>query len=155
MEFKAKDVMNSPAITVHEDDSLKDVINLFAEYDISGAPVVNDNLKLVGIITERDIINFSNKTHVVSLINTSAWVSPHTDINELTKCRKGFELISSTKVKNQMSKKVYSVKEDTPGAQVAAIMKRRSVERIPVVDENDQVRGIITRTDLVNKIAEL
>lgn len=155
MKFTASDIMSSPAISVHPDDTLKEVIQLFAKHNISGAPVVNENNELVGIITERDIIDFSGQSHVVSLLDTSGWISPHTDTKDIASLKEGFELVTSVRVKSQMSRKVYTVKQNTPGQEVARIMKKRKIDRVPVVDEEGHLLGIITRSNLVNKLAEL
>ena len=155
MKFTASDIMTSPAISVNPADTLKEVIRLFARHSISGAPVVNEKNELVGIITERDIIDFSGKSHVVSLLDTSGWISPHTETGDIARLKEGFELIASVRVRSQMSKKVYTVQPNTPGQEVARIMKKRKIDRVPVVDEQGKLLGIITRSNLVNKLAEL
>ncbi len=155
MKFTASDIMTSPVISVHPDDTLKKVIQLFARHNISGAPVVNENNELVGIITERDIIDFSGKSHVVSLLDTSGWISPHTATEDIASLKEGFELIASVRVKSQMSKKVYTVQPGTTGQEVARIMKKRKIDRVPVVDEKGHLLGIITRSNLVNKLADI
>lgn len=152
--FTAKDIMTSPVIHVKEEATLKDVVAIFAQHKIGGVPVVDEENRVVGILTEGDIINFSSKTHVIPLICSSGWISPHTDPTSIARFNKGFDLLSHTKVKKVMSRKVYTIKEDAPGYEIAALMKRRRIDRVPVVDENGQLRGIATRTNLVNFLAE-
>jgi len=155
MNVTAKDAMTTPTISVKPDQTLKEVIRVFAKNNISGAPVIDDEEKLVGIITERDIVNFSGKTHIVSLLDTSGWISPHTDVSKIASSREGFEMIAKVKVKSEMTRKVYSVKEETPLPAVARLMKKKKVDRIPVVDDQGHLLGIITRSDIVNKLAEI
>ena len=57
--MKARDVMTSPVITVTPQTSVRDVAQLFLEKRISGAPVVNDERKLVGVVSEGDLLHRS------------------------------------------------------------------------------------------------
>ncbi len=153
MLSKAKEIMSSPAISVTLDDTLEDVIKLFAKHKISGVPVINSDEELVGIITERDLVHFSSNTHIIPLLSTSGWISPHTEVDRIATSRKGSQLLSRTKVKSEMSRKVYTVTEDTPGEEIARIMKKRNVDRVPVVDSENHLKGIVTRTDIVVQLA--
>ena len=57
--LKAKDVMSEDVITISPDATLSDAIELLIAKEISGMPVIDDNEKMIGIISEKDILNFA------------------------------------------------------------------------------------------------
>ncbi|HHV08165.1 MAG TPA: CBS domain-containing protein [Firmicutes bacterium] len=154
MQVTAAEIMTSPVITVTPEMSIAKVTNLMATNNISGLPVVNEADVVVGIISEADIVNYSSRMHVVRLISSSKWVSPYTQITDIASFRKGFEMLSKSKVKDIMFSKVATVRESATGEEIARIMTRRKVNRVPVVDASGRILGIITRANLVKYLAE-
>lgn len=153
--FNALDIMTTPVISVRSDNTLEEVVKILAEKRISGLPVVDSENKVIGMISEKDIVDYSSKTHAIRLINFSAWVSPHIDISMISSYKKGFELLSETKADKVMITKVVSAKSDTPGEEIAKLMQKKNINRIPIVDDNNVLIGIITRTDMINYLASL
>lgn len=150
----AGDVMSAPVISIKAGTTLQEAVKVLAENNISGAPVVNEEGELIGIITEKDIVEYASELQVIPLIGSKGWVSPQTDVTEIASFKKGFETLGSTSVEKAMSEKVITVKEDTPGPEVARLMKKKKVNRVPVVDEQGRLCGIITRANLVHYLAE-
>ena len=151
----AKDIMSSPAVSINEEKTLQEAIKLLADHLISGLPVVNDNEKVTGIISDTDIIRYSQKIDVVPTTNLSGWISPYTDVSELTTLRSGRERLHQTKIKEVMTKKVFSVSEETSANEIARLMNRRKINRVPVVDNAGKLLGIITRADMVQCMAKM
>lgn len=151
----AKDIMSSPAISIREDQSVKEALDLLARHKISGLPVVDDDGKIVGIISNTDVIRYSQQKNVISQHSASFWVSPYTDMDDIASIRKGFEMLHRTRVDQLMTRKVYSTSEETSATDVAKLMNRRNVNRIPVVDASKKLVGIITRADMVKCMANL
>lgn len=152
--FTAKDIMSKPAVSVTEDHTLKEVLEMLAEHRFSGMPVVNAEGKVVGVISDTDIIRYSQQLSVIPLSNLSGWISPYAEISDLASLKKGFELLYKTKVAEVMTKKVYSVEENTPASVVAQLMSRRNINRVPVTDSSGKLAGIVTRADLVQCLAK-
>jgi CBS domain-containing protein len=152
---KAKEIMTKPALGVHSSDTVKSVLELLAEKRISGVPVVDENNKIIGIISDTDILRYAHQISVVPLSNLSGWISPYADISDLASVRKGFELLHRTTVEQIMTKKVYSADQDAPANKVAELMNRRKINRVPVVDADGKLVGIITRSDMVQCMANL
>lgn len=152
--FTAKDIMTNPVISVEADTTLKEVVDLFSKHKIGGVPVVGQENRVIGILTEGDIINFASRTHVIPLICSSGWISPHTSVDSIARFKKGFYLLSQTKVKDVMSRRVITVQEDSTGYEIASLMKKHKIDRIPVVDAKGQLTGIATRTNLVYFLAQ-
>jgi CBS domain-containing protein len=153
--YTAKDIMTTPVLSVTGDQTVQVVLELLAEKRISGVPVVDDQQKVIGIISDTDIIRYAHQLSVVPLSNLSGWISPYTEISDLASMRKGFELLHKTKFDQIMTKKVYTIHEDASATEVAELMNRRKINRVPVVDSNDKLVGIITRSDIVQCMAKL
>ena len=150
-----KDIMSSPAISVNEEQPLQDVLELLAKHRFSGVPVVDADNKVIGVISDTDIIRYSQSINIIPLSNLSGWISPYADISDLASVRKGLELLHKTKIGQVMTKKVYTIGEDATATDVAQIMNRRKINRVTVVDNNEKLVGIVTRSDMVQCMAKL
>ncbi len=150
-----KDIMSSPAISLNEEQPLQDVLELLATHCFSGVPVVDADNKVIGVISDTDIIRYSQSINIIPLSNLSGWISPYADISDLASVRKGLELLHKTKIGQVMTKKVYTIGEDATATDVAQIMNRRKINRVPVVDNNEKLVGIVTRSDMVQCMAKL
>jgi CBS domain-containing protein len=154
MEFVAREIMTAPVITVGPEAKLAEAVKVMAEKNISGLPVLDEDNRVIGIISEADIVDYAGKTQAVRLFGSSGWISPYDDRIGSTSYRKGFELLANTPVEKVMARKVTTVKEDTPGLEVARVMNRKKINRVPVVDASGRLVGLITRADMVRALAE-
>jgi acetoin utilization protein AcuB len=127
--------MSKPVITITPDMPITEAINLFKKEHIRRAPVIK-NGKLVGIVTEGNLLNASTSTATT----LSIW-----ELNYL---------LGKIKVANVMSKNVMTVNEDTPIEQAARIMADNKIGGLPVMRDS-YVVGIITETDLFKLFLEL
>ncbi|MFA0815565.1 MAG: HPP family protein [Anaerofustis sp.] len=150
----ASDMMTKQVISVKYDDTLKKAIQVLAEKNISGLPVVNDEGMVIGIITESDIVKFSGKLHVVSGIGSSGWINPYTEVDSKNSVEKGVEILDSTQVHQVMNKSVLTVNASDPGTKVIAMIGKKDINRVPVVDENNVLVGIIARSDIIRYLAQ-
>ena len=132
----AKERMSHPVITVHPEMSMQDALNLMHKEQIRRLPVVDKRGKLVGIVSERDLLHAS-PSEVTSL---SVW--------EIT------YLLSKITVDRIMTPEVITISEDTPIEEAALIMADNKIGGLPVVRDKEVV-GIITETDLFKIFLEL
>ena len=82
--MKVRDVMTNDVISVREDNSVEDVARLMASYRISGAPVVDANGAVVGLVTEYDLISKQGHTAGDVMTRGVVTVSQDTDVEEVT-----------------------------------------------------------------------
>jgi acetoin utilization protein AcuB len=127
--------MSKPVITLRPDSPVHDALAMFRKEHIRRAPVM-DNNELVGIASERDLLNASPS----SATSLSVW-----ELNYL---------ISKVTVKDVMTRGVITVSEDTPIEEAARIMADKKIGGLPVMDGKRLV-GIITETDLFKVLLEL
>jgi len=147
--------MSTPAISVTENHTLQEVLELMAENNFSGLPIVDSDNKVIGIISNTDIIRYSQQSSVIPLSNLSGWISPYANITDLASVRKGFEMLNKTKTGQIMTKKVYTVSPDTDATEIAQLMNQRKINRVPVVDSDGKLVGIVTRGNMVQCMAKL
>ncbi|MCT4507461.1 MAG: IMP dehydrogenase [Tepidibacter sp.] len=104
-----------------KDHTIKDADELMGRYKISGVPIVDDNNKLIGIITNRDI---------------------------------RFEEDFSRKIENSMTKKedLIIAKEGTSLEEAQRILRQNKIEKLPIIDEDGYLKGLITIKDIERKL---
>ncbi|PIU29231.1 MAG: hypothetical protein COT09_01915 [Candidatus Hydromicrobium americanum] len=148
-ELLARDVMVKKVITINKDASVAELSESLIKNKISGVPVVDDSGKLVGIATEGDLIVRDADLHFpryFKLLDSIIY------LESLNKFKRNLRKYLGTKVEDVMTSKVKIVKEDTPVNVVANIMVRNNVNRVPVLDNNGNLVGIITRADIVKSM---
>lgn len=131
-----KNRMSTPIITVAPDMPIMEALNLMKTKNIRRAPVVDVKGKLIGIVSDKDLLN-AGPSQATSL---SVW-----EINYL---------IGKITVKKVMSTTVLTVGEDTPIEEAARIMVDNKVGGLPVMKDKTIV-GIITESDLFKILLEL
>jgi CBS domain-containing protein len=152
--FLARDIMVKSIVTVKKNQTVKEALDLLAKHNVSGLPVVDDAGKVVGVISGTDIMQYSYLKQVVPQTGVPFWISPYLEVDDIASIRQGFEVLHRTMIETVMTKKVYTVTEETPVSEIAKLLIKRKINRVPVVNHHHKLTGIITRTDLVKFMAE-
>lgn len=143
-----KDVMTSEVVTVRLDMSVHKLAELFIEKDISGAPVVDDADKFLGIVQEEGVMFQDKKVHLPTFIHILGGF--------LALGVKRFEeemrKITATKVSDIIEKDVITVLVDTSIEDLATTMIEKNVSYCPVL-KNEKLVGVVTKKDIVRSIA--
>jgi CBS domain-containing protein len=147
----ASQIMNPNVISIRKGDSLGDAIKILTGKKISGLPVVDENNKVVGVLSDRDLIDYSEKLMTVPLFDYTGWLLQYNEIPQNV-ISKNAEKFSGTKVEEVMSHKVVIVREDAEWFEVINLIRKHSINRIPVVDAEGRLKGIITRSDIINNL---
>ena len=122
-----KDVMTENCIVINEFSYLDQVYNLLLEKKVHHLPVINDDKKLVGMISDRDLRNVADNREEVP-------VFPRLTVSDL------------------MVKKIESVKADDSLLSAAKIIDMHEFHCLPVVDENNYLKGIVTIRDVLKAV---
>ncbi|MCF8008361.1 MAG: CBS domain-containing protein [Halanaerobiales bacterium] len=144
-----KEIMTTDVITVDPDTSVKKAANIMSKNSISGLPVIKED-KLVGIITENDLIIKDKKLHFPEYINVLGGIIY---LESYKKFKEEFKKFVAIKVKELMTENVITVKPETNIKEVANIMYQKDINRIPVIDDTGELIGIVTRGNIVKHIA--
>ncbi len=150
MSKTVADVMTPNPSVVQPETPLKEAIKLLAEKKFSGLPVVNEEGKLVGVLSEADLMwqetGVEQPPYIMFLDSVIYLQNPGQYDRELHKA------LGQT-VGEVMSTHAISITGDRPLKEAAHLMHKREVRRLPVVDEAGKVVGMITRGDIVRIMA--
>ncbi len=157
MAVLARDVMSSPVITIKADTPLKKAAEILDENSFSGVPVVSDEDEVIGILSETDILRHTQQIIGQPLRDPHRVFTKSKEVLHVDITHRGIEvieLVASTTVDTLMTRDVISVSLDTPFYEIVRLMRENDINRVPVVDDNNRVQGIITREDLIAAMVE-
>ena len=153
MGMKAADIMTHPVISVSPETSLVQVHRLFSDEQIHGAPVVDHQEKLVGVVTSSDLLRAVAAEHdsvaaeahyLRQEIEFSApdWGSGLEDFQDR---------LAQQQVEDVMTRSVASVRSETPVGEVARQMRENRIHQI-YVEADGLLRGVISTFDFLSLI---
>lgn len=151
---KVSEFMNTDVISVHPDDELEKVVKIFKDSNVNGLPVVDTDNKVVGIVSARDLLQYSEKTNTILFPYFPDWIPPYDYLLDAAAYKSSVEGFLKTKVYEVMNKKVVTIGDHTSWHDAAYYMKKKGVNRLPIVDSEGKLKGIVARTDLLNFLAE-
>lgn len=153
MELLAQDVMKKEVISVKENISLFQLQEIFFNENISGAPVIDDEGKLVGIVSKTDLICSELEQELENILGSFVSILSDELIQFPELKEKPVRRHTVITVKDIMTKNVLTVKKSTPVKEVASLMLEHKIHRLIVV-ENGKVIGLISSMDLLPLIAK-
>ncbi len=145
--MQARDVMVSPVITVEENETVRNVAKLLIDKRISAVPVVDRAGKLVGIVTEADLMR---RVEAGTERRYPWWLSLFTEDSALAA---DYVQSHATKVKELMTRKVTTAAPGTPLVEIAELFEKRHIKRVPIVNEGGDLVGIVSRANIIQAIA--
>jgi CBS domain-containing protein len=153
-ERTAEEIMKREVITITKDRSILELAELFMKNKISGVPVVDKENILQGIVSESDIVNFVKKDNTfLPIMVYPVYGYSYFDFDLYVKgYEKNKEALSGTKVEEIMHTWVKKAKKETLESVIAEIMGGNKVNRVPIVDDENKVIGIIARSDLIQSM---
>jgi CBS domain-containing protein len=143
----ARDVMTLAVFTVKPTTSVKDVARLFMEQRISAVPVVDDQGKIVGIVSEGDLVHRSE----ISTERRHPWWLDLMAGDEFLTAEEYIKA-HAKRVADIMTRNVITAKPDTPLHEIAETLEKYGIKRLPIVRDGKLV-GIVSRANLVQAIA--
>ncbi|MZF86022.1 CBS domain-containing protein [Streptomyces sp. SID5643] len=137
-------LMTADVVRAEYGTPFKEVARLLAEHRISGLPVVDDDEKVLGVISETDVMARQAETRDPSeprwLLRRPRWTPGSRARRTKAQARTAGQL---------MSRPAITVHSDATVAEAARVMAQHRVERLPVVDDEERLVGIVTRRDLL------
>ena len=146
--MRAMDVMLHDVVTVRPETDFAEAVKLLSEHDVSALPVVDAENRMVGILSEADLIH---RFEIGTEKTRPWWMEAVTGAGVLAE---EFAKSHGEKVGEIMTPEVVSVTEETPLAEVAALLERKRIKRVPVTRDGKLV-GIISRSNLVQALASV
>jgi CBS domain-containing protein len=143
--MKAADVMTSPVISVTPQTRTRDAIELMLTHHLSGLPVLNQEGKLVGIVSEGDFVRRSelgtekHRSRFIAFI-----LGPGRGAHDYAKSHARF-------IQGVMTEEVIAVTEDASLEEIVSLMEKHAIKRVPVMRGEDVV-GMLSRSDLLRAL---
>ncbi|MFH1834374.1 MAG: CBS domain-containing protein [bacterium] len=149
-ELRVREIMQVEVVSVGTDTTVRELAELLAKHKISGVPVVDGQDRVLGMVSEADVIVQDADLHFpyyIPLLDSVIYLQGFGKFEE--RFRKAF----GSKVTQIMSDEVIAISPDASVREAATLMADRNVNRLPVVEEGKLV-GIVTRGDIVQAIAD-
>ena len=138
--MKVKDVMVKKVISINSSDSFISIIKILVKYKISGLPVVNKKGKVIGIISEKDLLSHLFPSEKEFYSNMQYWIQPG-------RLEEEAKSIKKLKARDLMTKQVISVDPDDSIMHACALVLINNIRRLPVI-KNGKIEGIVTTRNL-------
>jgi CBS domain-containing protein len=149
-ELKVREIMTTDVITVKPDTTVGELADILGKNKISGVPVVDGQGRVLGMVSEADIILQDADLHFPYYVQFLEMVIYLQSVHKFEeRVRKSI----GSKVSEIMTEEVVSVAPEETVREVETLMADRNVNRLPVM-ENGQLVGIVTRGDIVRAIAQ-
>jgi CBS domain-containing protein len=136
---KVKNVMSTDVATVHEGAPVKDVVRTLALRDVSAVPVVNRDGRVVGVVSEADLLIKQGTQEIEWSRSLRTWWRARRDLRRTT----------ATVAGQLMTRPAVTVSATATVAGAARLMTEHNVKRLPVVDKDGRLVGIVSRKDVL------
>lgn len=137
--------MKTTVITVTPDTTVEELGRLFLDKGISGAPVLDAEGRLYGIVTENDLIRKNRRFHIPTVVRLFDALIP---LEGSSSIEEEIRLMSASKVSDICTREVITVGPDASLQDIATIMSDKRVHLIPVLQEG-KLAGVIGKIDLI------
>ncbi|MBP2675065.1 MAG: domain containing rane protein [Deltaproteobacteria bacterium] len=143
----ARDIMNEKVVSVTPGDTLEDVVKVMSAAGVSGVPVVEADGKVLGVISEKDIIRrmLGGKSGSIMTLMAGCLRAGG------CMCMR----VRDLKADAIMTSPAVTVRVDATLAEMADILSGRKVNRLPVTDNEGRLLGILARNDIVNAMMNI
>lgn len=156
-QIKAKDIMRSDVLSVPQDMTVHELAAFFTERMISGAPVLDETGKLLGVVSLSDIVrNEGRRVNIVSNdVESDYYLHGWEDTLDEDDLREfHLEEDDGLVVRDIMTPLIFKVDENTPVTEMADIMIGGRIHRL-FVTRNDEVVGIVSTLDMLKAIRDM
>lgn len=145
--MKVKEIMSKDIVSIRPEDNAKGALALLFKMEISGLPVIDKEGKLVGMFTEKDVLK-----HILPSYLEKVGLFIYEENPKYI--RNKFQDLMNLSVCQLMRKEVITIDEDTSLCEVARLMLTEKIRRIPVLDKEKKIVGIVAREDIVKAYAK-
>jgi CBS-domain-containing membrane protein len=140
MKRRVRDVMSAPVVTVSDSAGFKEIVGLMQKHGVSALPVVDGDRRIVGIVSEADLL--LKEEHTTEGASRERLMDFRWRKSERAKA-------AGTFAAQLMSRNVVTIEPEERLAKAARLIHDEKVKRLPVIDTDDRVIGIVSRADLL------
>jgi CBS domain-containing protein len=147
----AGDIMTGKVITIEKGTLVHDIYRLFLKNNIMGAPVIDNDGKVIGIVTERDLAVRAEEIDTPASVNLLGSIIYLKDISRFND---GLRKKLGQLAVDVMTSPVRTLPKRTPLNEIILFMDEHHINRVPIVDDADKLVGIVTRTDIIKEMVK-
>jgi CBS-domain-containing membrane protein len=143
--MQAKDIMTVKVITVSEDTPVHEIVGLLLKYRISAAPVIDSARKVLGIVSEGDLLRGEGTSR--ARVQRPWWLEA-VFVGQTV----AYDKARGRRAGAVMTRNVITVDGDTPLNEIAELLERQHIKRVPVLSDG-KLAGIVSRANLLHGLA--
>lgn len=147
----AKDIMTKQVITAPKELSVEKLALLLWENKIGGAPVLDSDGNLIGVVTESDLIDQAKNLHIPTVVSI---LDSFVFLESTQKMDKEIEKMTGRVVGDICAKELVTVNEDASFSEIATIMAEKKIHTLPVLSADGEMVGVIGKSDLIRAISQ-
>lgn len=149
--MKVKDFMMTEVISASPETTIKEVMNLFVEKKIGGVPIIDKEGKLQGIVTDGDILRVISPLdrRIMDYFTFITYIAEEDMESRLSELADR-EIINIAKTHG-----IYTVNPEDEMEKVVSLLSKHHFKKLPVVDNNQHVVGVISRGDVIRNIQKV
>lgn len=148
MAEKISNIMEKDVYAANENDTIGDVLHILVDKKTSGVPIVNDDKEVVGFISDGDIMKFIAKQDP-RIIDMTSFITAWYDVESF---EQKLEDLLKINVMELATTRVISVASDDEVDDVARVLGRKKIKKVPVLDEKNHLVGVISRSTIIRYI---
>lgn len=145
----ARDFMTRKVISVEKGATVHEIYRLFLKNNIMGVPVVDKDGLVMGMVTERDLAVREEEIKTpasVNLLGSVVYLEDMDKYNDNLKKKMGQLAV------DVMSSPAKTLPEDASIGEILEYMDKEGINRVPIIDANNRLSGIVTRTDIIKEL---
>ncbi|MFZ5774214.1 MAG: CBS domain-containing protein [Thermodesulfobacteriota bacterium] len=147
--LQAKEIMADKIVTVREDMPVERLAGVLWEHRINGAPVVDGEGRLVGVVTESDLVDQAKRFHIPTAV---AILDSVIFLDKAAKVEQEIRKMTGSTVGEICSRPAIAISEETPLDEIATIMAEKGVHTLPVLRDGVLV-GVVGKADIIRTLA--
>ena len=145
----ARDIMTQDVVTVNKDQPISDLSKLFIENHFNGVPVLDDSGKILGVVTQGDLIEQNKNLHIPTVI---ALFDAVLFLESEKKFESDVKKLTGSKIEDIYHSSLITVSPDADLSEITTLMAENDVHTLPVLD-GDKLVGIIGKKDVIRALS--
>ncbi len=145
----ARDIMTEKVISVKPDTLISELAKIFLDNNISGVPVIDENNRVLGIVTESDLIFHSKRLKVPAVLTI---LDSFIFLDSPEKMEQELRKIAAASVTDIYTSPAVSITPDTPLDEIASLMTDKKIHTLPVLNDNGEMIGVVGKKDIIRTI---
>jgi CBS-domain-containing membrane protein len=145
----ASDIMTQDVVTVNKNQPISDLSKIFIENHFNGVPVLDNTGKVVGVVTQGDLIEKNKNLHIPTVITLFDAVL---FLESEKKFEDDLKKLTGSKIEDIYHKNLITVSPDTYLSEIITLMAEKDIHTIPVLD-GEKLIGIIGKRNIIREMA--